>query len=171
MAPRSSPGSFHDASVVLGVFSILGRSVRRRARVDLHRRGIDGHRLFGPRPIVVFDRIRENFFRRAGDPFEDVVNHHRQTLTRSLNTSLTVILTLLVLILFGGSSVRPFVLAMLVGISVGTYSSIFVSSMLLASCGRRLSDLTVGSAASAVHEHRSGVGVFLSASALLLSPN
>ena len=53
-----------------------------------------------------------------------------QTLTRSLNTTLTVVLTLLVVTLFGGTSVRPFVLAILVGISVGGYSSIFFSGML-----------------------------------------
>jgi preprotein translocase subunit SecF len=84
--------------------------------------------------IVVFDRIRENLTRRAGEPFEDVVNHSlAQTLTRSLNTSLTVILTLVVLWLFGGVTIRTFVLALLVGITTGTYSSIFVASMLLVS--------------------------------------
>src|ERR671933_77213 len=84
--------------------------------------------------IVVFDRIRENFVRRSGETFEDVVNHSlAQTLTRSLNTSLTVILTLVVLMLFGGVTIRTFVLALLIGITTGTYSSIFVASMLLAS--------------------------------------
>src|SRR5712692_4681360 len=84
--------------------------------------------------IVVFDRIRENFIRRSGEAFEDVVNHSlAQTLTRSLNTSLTVILTLVVLMLFGGVTIRTFVLALLIGITTGTYSSIFVASMLLVS--------------------------------------
>ena len=84
--------------------------------------------------IVVFDRIRENFVRRSGEPFEDVVNHSlAQTLTRSLNTSLTVLLTLVVLMLFGGTTIRTFVLALLIGITTGTYSSIFVASMLLVS--------------------------------------
>jgi preprotein translocase subunit SecF len=82
----------------------------------------------------VFDRIRENFVRHAGDSFEDVVNHSLyQTLTRSLNTSLTVILTLVALMLFGGVTIRTFVLALLIGITAGTYSSIFVASMLLVS--------------------------------------
>src|SRR6202030_4248933 len=81
-----------------------------------------------------FPRIRETFPRRAGESFEDVVNHSlAQTLTRSLNTSLTVILTLVVLMLFGGVTIRTFVLALLIGITTGTYSSIFIASMLLVS--------------------------------------
>ena len=63
-----------------------------------------------------------------------MVNHSlAQTLTRSLNTSLTVILTLIVLMLFGGVTIRTFVLALLIGITTGTYSSIFIASMLLVS--------------------------------------
>ena len=95
----------HDALVVLGIFSILGRLFP--AEIELESTfivavltviGFSVHDT-----IVVFDRIRENFIRRAGEPFEDVVNHSlAQTLTRSLNTSLTVILTLVVLMLFGG---------------------------------------------------------------------
>ena len=126
----------HDAIVVLGIFSILGRLFP--AQIELEATfivavltviGFSVHDT-----IVVFDRIRENFIRRAGESFEDVVNHSlAQTLTRSLNTSLTVILTLVVLMLFGGVTIRTFVLALLVGITTGTYSSIFVASMLLVS--------------------------------------
>jgi preprotein translocase subunit SecF len=126
----------HDAFVVLGIFSILGRLFP--AQVELEATfivavltviGFSVHDT-----IVVFDRIRENFIRRAGEPFEDVVNHSlAQTLTRSLNTSLTVLLTLVVLMLFGGVTIRTFVLALLIGIGTGTYSSIFVASMLLVS--------------------------------------
>jgi preprotein translocase subunit SecF len=126
----------HDALVVLGIFSILGRLFP--AQIELESTfivavltviGFSVHDT-----IVVFDRIRENFIRRAGDAFEDVVNHSlAQTLTRSLNTSLTVILTLVVLMLFGGVTIRTFVLALLIGITTGTYSSIFVASMLLVS--------------------------------------
>src|ERR1700716_1675309 len=126
----------HDALVVLGIFSILGRLFP--AQIELESTfivavltviGFSVHDT-----IVVFDRIRENFIRRSGDAFEDVVNHSlAQTLTRSLNTSLTVILTLVVLLLFGGVTIRTFVLALLIGITTGTYSSIFVASMLLVS--------------------------------------
>jgi len=126
----------HDALIVLGIFSILGRLFPAEIEIEstfivavLTVIGFSVHDT-----IVVFDRIRENFIRRAGDTFEDVVNHSlAQTLTRSLNTSLTVILTLIVLMLFGGVTIRTFVLALLIGITTGTYSSIFVASMLLVS--------------------------------------
>jgi preprotein translocase subunit SecF len=82
--------------------------------------------------IVVYDRIRENKARHAGEPFEQIVNHSiLQTFGRSINTSLTVVLTLSALLLFGGSAIRYFVLALLIGIISGTYSSIFNASPLL----------------------------------------
>jgi preprotein translocase subunit SecF len=127
----------HDALVVLGIFSILGRLFPGEIELEstfivavLTVIGFSVHDT-----IVVFDRIRENFIRRSGEPFEAVVNHSlAQTLTRSLNTSLTVLLTLLVLMLFGGTTIRyTFVLPLLIGITTGTYSSIFVASMLLVS--------------------------------------
>jgi preprotein translocase subunit SecF len=126
----------HDALIVVGIFSILGRLFPAEIEIEstfivaiLTVIGFSVHDT-----IVVFDRIRENFIRRAGETFEDVVNHSlAQTLTRSLNTSLTVILTLVVLMLFGGVTIRTFVLALLIGITTGTYSSIFVASMLLVS--------------------------------------
>jgi preprotein translocase subunit SecF len=81
--------------------------------------------------IVVFDRIRENLRREKGD-FETIVNNSiLETIARSINTSLTVLLTLLALFLFGGQSIRLFVLALLIGIASGTYSSIFNASPLL----------------------------------------
>jgi len=126
----------HDALIVLGIFSILGRlfpaEVELEATFIVAVLTVIGFSVHDT--IVVFERIRENFIRRAGDSFEDVVNHSlAQTLTRSLNTSLTVILTLVVLMLFGGVTIRTFVLALLIGITTGTYSSIFIASMLLAS--------------------------------------
>src|SRR5262249_33271578 len=78
-----------------------------------------------------FDRIRENLRRERGS-FEQVVNNSiLETLARSVNTSLTVLLTLLALFLFGGQSIRLFILALLIGIASGTYSSIFNASPLL----------------------------------------
>src|SRR3712207_9340631 len=71
--------------------------------------------------------------RSVGESFETIVNHSlTQTLGRSLNTSITVLLTLVTLLLFGGVTIRTFVLALLIGIVAGTYSSIFHASMLLA---------------------------------------
>ena len=82
--------------------------------------------------IVVFDRVRENKARHAGEPFADIVNHSiLQTFGRSIMTSLTVVLTLLALLLFGGAAISDFILALLIGIISGTYSSIFVAAPLL----------------------------------------
>src|SRR5688500_12207075 len=82
--------------------------------------------------IVVFDRVRENRVRHAGEPFAAIVNHSiLQTLGRSINTSMTVVLTLTALLLFGGDAIRTFVFALLLGIVSGTYSSIFNASALL----------------------------------------
>ena len=82
--------------------------------------------------IVVFDRVRENKARHAGEPFAAIVNHSiLQTFGRSINTSLTVVFTLTALLLFGGPVDPDFVLALLIGIVSGTYSSIFNASPLL----------------------------------------
>jgi preprotein translocase subunit SecF len=82
--------------------------------------------------IVVFDRIRENLYIYRKLPYETVVNHSIvQTLVRSINTQLTVMLTLLSLALFGGITIRHFVVILLVGVFSGTYSSIFNASPIL----------------------------------------
>jgi preprotein translocase subunit SecF len=82
--------------------------------------------------IVVFDRVRENLGRRSGESHYGVVNGAlAQTLGRSLSTSLTVLLTLVALLLFGGASIRMFVLTLLIGIASGTYSSIFTATPLV----------------------------------------
>ncbi|MGQ9676887.1 MAG: protein translocase subunit SecF [Chloroflexota bacterium] len=122
----------HDAVLVLGVFSILGKLFD--VEIDslfvtalLTVIGFSVHDT-----IVVFDRIRENMGRLAGLPFEAVVNHSiLQTLGRSITTSLTVVLTLAALVLFGGVTIRLFALTLLIGIITGTYSSIFNASALL----------------------------------------
>jgi preprotein translocase subunit SecF len=122
----------HDVIVVVGTFAILGTLLG--LQVDalfvtavLTVIGFSVHDT-----IVVFDRIRENRARHAGEPFDAIVNHSLlQTMGRSINTSLTVIITLTALLLFGGESIRVFVLALLIGIVSGTYSSIFNASPLL----------------------------------------
>lgn len=82
--------------------------------------------------IVVYDRIRENLIDHPGVQFESVVTHSiQQTIVRSLNTSLTLIIVLIALLLLGGSTIRPFISALLVGVACGTYSSIFLASQLL----------------------------------------
>ena len=122
----------HDALVVLGAFSILGRffAIELDAMFITAILTVIGFSVHDT--IVVFDRIRENVVRHAGETFEDVVNHSlMQTLARSTNTSITVVLTLVALLLFGGVTIRNFALALLIGITSGTYSSIFFASMLL----------------------------------------
>jgi preprotein translocase SecF subunit len=124
----------HDVLVVLGIFSFLGHFFN--VQIDslfitalLTIIGFSVHDT-----IVVFDRIRENMQRSSNETFENVVNASLiQTMARSLNTSLTVIFTMLTLTLFTGdsSSVQTFTLALLIGITSGTYSSIFNASMLL----------------------------------------
>ena len=122
----------HDVLVVLGVFSILGWLFN--IQIDtlfitalLTIVGFSVHDT-----IVVFDRIRENMQRRTSETFEQVVNASLvQTMSRSLNTSLTVLFTLSALTLFGGVTIRTFTLTLLIGIFSGTYSSIFNASMLL----------------------------------------
>jgi preprotein translocase subunit SecF len=83
--------------------------------------------------IVVFDRIRENLInRRPGESFDGIINHSIvQTLPRSINTQLTTLFTLTALLLFGGESIRNFVVVMLIGLISGTYSSIFNAAQLL----------------------------------------
>ena len=122
----------HDVLVVVGIFSILGHFFN--VEIDsmfitaiLTIIGFSVHDT-----IVVYDRIREKVIKDGVDNFEKLVNKSLlETLSRSVNTSLTVILTLLILFLFGGESIKIFVLALLVGIATGTYSSIFVASALL----------------------------------------
>ncbi len=81
--------------------------------------------------IVVFDRARE-LLRKSSAPLEDILNDSvNATIIRSINTSLTTILVLSALYLFGGSSIHSFILALIAGITVGTYSSIFIASPLL----------------------------------------
>lgn len=122
----------HDILVVVGIFSILGFLFH--VEIDalfitalLTVMGFSVHDT-----IVVFDRIRENLTKNARLPFEEIVNNSiLETMNRSLNTSLTVILVLFMLLLFGGESTRWFIAALLIGIISGTYSSIFNASPLL----------------------------------------
>ncbi|MCC7367358.1 MAG: protein translocase subunit SecF [Chloroflexi bacterium] len=122
----------HDAVALLGIFSLLGRFTT--IELDamfitavLTTIGFSVHDT-----IVVFDRVRENIVRHAGESFADIVNHSLiQTLGRSINTSITSFLTLLALYIFGGSTIQSFVLAILIGVALGTYSSIFNASLLL----------------------------------------
>ena len=122
----------HDVIIPTGVFSILG-----------HFYGVEIDSLFLTAlltifglsisdTIVVFDRVRENLKKHKTEPFAETVGHSlEETYVRSFNTSFTVILALLALLLFGSDSTRYFALALTIGMVVGTYSSIFIASPLL----------------------------------------
>jgi preprotein translocase subunit SecF len=122
----------HDVIVVVGAFAILGTffHVEIDALFVTAMLTVIGFSVHDT--IVVFDRIRENQARHIGEPFDEIVNHSiLQTFGRSITTSLTVLITLLSLFLFGGAAITDFVLTLLIGIIIGTYSSIFVASPLL----------------------------------------
>ena len=124
---------FHDVVFVVGIFALLGLFCG--VQVDglfltaiLTVIGFSVHDT-----IVVFDRIRENLRYYAKKmSFGEIVNASvSQTLARSINTSLTTLITLMALYFFGGVTTKDFVLAMILGIAIGTYSSIFFASMLI----------------------------------------
>jgi preprotein translocase subunit SecF len=122
----------HDVILVIGIFSILGKFFDTEINTFfitglLTVVGFSVHD-----SIVVFDRIRENVARGQIRSFPDAVNHSLlQTMGRSLNTSLTLVFSILALLLLGGDSIRDFLLVLLIGLVAGTYSSVFIASMLL----------------------------------------
>ena len=123
----------HDVFVLAGIWAILGHFSNLGQVDSLFVTAVLTSVAFSIHDtIVVFDRVRENL--RVGPrlTFDQVINLSTvQTMTRSLNTSLTVVFVLLSLVIFGGDSIRGFVLALLIGIVTGTYSSIFNASTLL----------------------------------------
>lgn len=122
----------HDVLFVLGVFALLGRfmNVEVDAMFITGALTVLGYSVHDT--IVVFDRIRENVTRGISRDFSLTVNSSlMETLGRSLNTGITTLLVLIALFLIGGVTIRYFILVMLLGITVGTYSSIFVASQLL----------------------------------------
>jgi len=125
---------FHDILIPLGVFSFLGKfyNVQLTIPIVVGLLTILGYSVHDT--IVVFDRIRENLLTKRGMSFEEIVNQSlNQTFTRSLNTSLTSLFTLMTIFFFGGQTLRYFSLILILGISLGTYSSIFIASPLLVS--------------------------------------
>jgi preprotein translocase subunit SecF len=123
----------HDVMITIGVFSILGLVA-----------GVEVDSLFVVAlltivgfsvndTVVIYDRVREVVAEHPEQPIDDAVNDAvNQTLTRSINTTLTVLLTLVSIFLFGGETLKNFALALIVGFTMGAYSSIFIASTLLA---------------------------------------
>lgn len=122
----------HDVIIPLGIFVFLGHYLGKE--IDLlfvtGLLAILGYSVHDT--IVVFDRVRENLTFGKNEPFEETVGKSvTQTFGRSINTSLTIFITLLALYLYGSAATKDFALLLIVGVIVGTYSSIFVASPLL----------------------------------------
>lgn len=120
--------TFHDVLAVLGVYFLLDKEISLLVVTALLT--LAGYSLTDT--VVVFDRIRENLKGRRRDSIEMIINNGiNQVLSRTLVTTLTVVLVLIPLTLFGGEVLHDFSLALLLGVVIGTYSSIFVASPLL----------------------------------------
>ncbi|MBU0531095.1 MAG: protein translocase subunit SecF [Candidatus Uhrbacteria bacterium] len=128
----------HDLIIPIGVFAVLGHVLGYQIDTAFVAAllTILGYSINDT--IVVFDRTRENLTRLStSETFESVVNCSiNQTLTRSVNTSITTLLALLAVFFFGGETIQHFALALIIGILCGTYSSIFLASPLLVSWER-----------------------------------
>jgi preprotein translocase subunit SecF len=124
--------AFHDIIIPLGVFALFGKLFGWEIGTAFVAAilTILGYSITDT--VVVFDRTRENLMRRTAPNFEQTVEMSiHQTLWRSISTSVTTLLALLAIFLFGGESTRPFAMALMIGIFTGTYSSIFLASPLL----------------------------------------
>ncbi len=122
----------HDTLVALGIFSILGGILGWEINLMFITGilAVIGYSVNNT--VVIFDRIRENLERRVSSNFEVVVNNSLvETLSRSLNTSLTTLIVVLALLLFVGASIQNFAVVLLIGIIAGTYSSLFIAPLLL----------------------------------------
>lgn len=117
----------HDAIIVLGLFALLSREINSPFIASILT--VVGYSVNNT--IVIFDKIRENIGFRKRESWAEIANKSiNETLTRSINTSLTTLLAVLALFFFGGATIQDFVLALLLGIIVGTYSSVFVAGPL-----------------------------------------
>ncbi|MEO6908960.1 MAG: protein translocase subunit SecF [Abditibacteriaceae bacterium] len=123
----------HDVFVLLGLMALIGHffpSVDIDSSFIAALLTVVGYSINDS--VVIFDRIRENLRERRHDEFKNIVNDSLlETMSRSVNTALTVIIMLLMMFFFGGESIHNFMLAMLIGVTTGMYSSIFIASMLL----------------------------------------
>jgi preprotein translocase subunit SecF len=129
----------HDVIIVLGVFAYLGHQYSVEVNIPFVAALLTILGYSVNDTIVIFDRIRENLNKvEAKKKFEDTVNRSiNESLARSINTSLTVIVVLLAIIFFGGESIQHFSIALLIGITLGTYSSIFIASAILVEAWKR----------------------------------
>ena len=124
----------HDVLIVLGVFSILGKLIGLEVNAMFITGVLATIGYSVNDTIVVFDRVRENVARYPGAAIAELVNISvRETVGRSLNTSITLLVVVASLLLFAGPSIKPLLYVLLTGVLVGTYSSIFIASLILVS--------------------------------------
>lgn len=122
---------FHDVVITLGIFSLLGYLYNIEVNTAFVAAILTVLGYSVNDTIVVFDRIRENL-PKSHEDFENTVNVSvNQTIQRSINTSVTTLLVLLSILFFGGATIRDFILALSIGVLIGTYSSIFLASPVL----------------------------------------
>ncbi|WP_142785481.1 protein translocase subunit SecDF [Changchengzhania lutea] len=134
---------FHDVLIVLGVFSLTYKFMPFSMEIDQAFIAailtVIGYSLNDT--VVVFDRIREFFNEHTSWDFDKVVNVSlSSTLSRTLNTSLTTLVVLLAIFIFGGDSIRGFMFALIVGVIVGTYSSLFIATPIMYDTVQKLED-------------------------------
>lgn len=137
MAVGTVLGLLHDIVIPMGVFAVLGHvaGVEITAVYVAAVLTILGYTVSDK--VVIYDRVRENLLRGAKEPLADLVHRSvMQTLVRSINNTLVVMLSSLAVFLFGGESIRYFALALMLGIGLGAYSSIFVAAPILVWMGR-----------------------------------
>ncbi len=124
----------HDVIFVLGIYSLLWRFMPFGMEIDQHFIAailtVIGYSMNDT--VIVFDRVREFIGGKSKGNFTEIVNNSiNTTMSRTINTSLTMIMVLLIMFIFGGESIRGFIFAMLIGILVGTYSSLFIATPVL----------------------------------------
>jgi SecD/SecF fusion protein len=125
---------FHDVIFVLGIYSLLWKVMPFGMEIDQHFIAailtVIGYSMNDT--VIVFDRVREFIGGKSKGTFQQIVNDSiNTTMSRTINTSLTMIMVLLIMFIFGGESIRGFIFAMLIGILVGTYSSLFIATPVL----------------------------------------
>ncbi len=124
----------HDVFIVLGLFSVLGETINLEVNAMFITGVLTTIGYSVNDTIVVFDRLRENVGRYVGATTRELVDISvRETIARSLNTSITLIVVVVALLLFAGPSIRPLLYVLLAGVTVGMYSSIFIASLMLVS--------------------------------------
>ncbi len=129
----------HDLIIVMGIYALMGREISLNVVAAILT--IIGYSINDT--IVVFDRIRENARLLVDTPYRSIIDLSlNQTLSRTILTSLTTLMVLVILAIFGGIAVNDFVIVMLFGVIVGTYSSLFIASPIISVWHRKIGNLT-----------------------------